>query len=69
MQATYEQSYRLIKLSKVKEYTSLSTSEIYRRLESGAFPKQVRLGTRSVAWVEAEIIAWCSEVIACREDS
>lgn len=55
---------RFIKLPKVKEYTSLSTSEIYRRLAAGTFPAQVTLGPKSVVWVEAEVLAWCDARIA-----
>lgn len=60
-------SRRFIKLAKVREYTSLSTSEIYRRVAAGTFPAQVTLGPKSVAWVESEILAWCDEMAARRE--
>lgn len=58
---------RFIKLAKVKEYTALSTSEIYRRIAAGTFPVQVTLGPKSVAWVESEIVAWCDELAAQRK--
>lgn len=58
---------RFIKLAQVKNYTSLSTSEIYRRIAVGTFPAQVQLGPKSVAWVEAEIISWLDSVVARRE--
>jgi prophage regulatory protein len=57
---------RFIKLAKVKDYTSLSTSEIYRRIAAGTFPTQVTLGPKSVAWIEAEVLAWCDSLIAQR---
>lgn len=58
---------RFIKLPKVREYTALSTTEIYRRIAAGEFPKQVSLGPKAVAWVESEVLAWCQELIASRE--
>lgn len=58
---------RFIKLPKVKEYTSLSTSEIYRRIAAGTFPKQVKLGPKSVAFIESEVLAWCDALAAQRE--
>ncbi len=58
---------RFIKLTKVKDYTSLSTSEIYRRIAAGTFPAQVNLGPKSVAWVEAEVLAWCDALASQRE--
>lgn len=54
----------LIKLPEVKRRTTLSTSEIYRRIEAGTFPAQVRLGAKAVAWLEHEINAWIDERVA-----
>ena len=54
----------LIKLPEVKRRTTLSTSEIYRRLEAGTFPKQIKLGAKSVAWLEHEVQAWIDERVA-----
>ncbi len=53
----------LIKLPAVKQRTTLSTSEIYRRIEAGTFPAQVRLGAKAVAWLEHEIDTWISEAV------
>ncbi|WP_325950356.1 helix-turn-helix transcriptional regulator [Pseudomonas sp. s4] len=50
---------RFIKLAGVKDLTALSTSEIYRRIGAGTFPKQVTLGPKSVVWIESEVLAWC----------
>ncbi|AOE87949.1 helix-turn-helix transcriptional regulator [Pseudomonas sp. TCU-HL1] len=58
---------RFIKLVDVKALTTLSTSEIYRRIAAGTFPAQVTLGPKSVAWIEAEVLAWCDELVAQRE--
>lgn len=54
----------LIKLPTVKGRTTLSTSEIYRRIEAGTFPKQIKLGAKSVAWLEHEVSAWIDERVA-----
>lgn len=54
----------LIKLPEVKRRTTLSTSEIYRRIEADTFPKQVKLGAKSVAWLEHEVQAWINERVA-----
>lgn len=54
----------LIKLPEVKRRTTLSTSEIYRRIGAGAFPKQIRLGAKSVAWLEHEVQAWIDDRVA-----
>ncbi|MGL4316713.1 MAG: helix-turn-helix transcriptional regulator [Pseudomonas sp.] len=60
---------RFIKLAQVKAYTSLSTSEIYRRIAAGTFPAQVTLGPKSVAWVESEILQWCDALAAQRGEA
>jgi len=53
-----------IKISEVKALTTLSTSEIYRRITAGTFPAQITLGPKSVVWLENEILAWCDARIA-----
>lgn len=59
-------SCRFIKLVEVKALTTLSTSEIYRRITAGTFPAQVILGPKSSVWIKAEIVAWCEARIAER---
>lgn len=58
---------RFIKLDEVRGITALSASEIYRRIAAGTFPAQIALGPRAVAWVEAEVVAWCNERMAERQ--
>ncbi|MBG0845885.1 AlpA family phage regulatory protein [Pseudomonas chengduensis] len=55
---------KFIKLREVKALTTLSTSELYRRIASGSFPRQVMLGPKSAVWIEAEVLAWCEARIA-----
>lgn len=60
---------RFIKLAQVKDYTSLSTSEIYRRIAAGTFPKQITLGPKSVAWDLGEVLCWCDQMAAQRGEA
>ena len=55
---------RFIKLAEVKALTTLSTSEIYRRIAACTFPTQITLGPKSVVWQLSEIQAWCDARIA-----
>ena len=64
-----ERPHRFIKLGEVKALTTLSTSEIYRRIAAGRFSKQVMLGPKSAVWIEAEIIAWCDSLVALRVEA
>ena len=66
---TGDQPMRFIKLGAVKTLTTLSTSEIYRRIAAGRFPKQVMLGPKSAVWIEAEVIAWCDSLVALRVEA
>lgn len=53
-----------IKRDDVIALSTLSISEIYRRIAAGTFPKQISLGPKSVVWIESEVLAWCEERIA-----
>ena len=46
--------------------TGLSRSSIYAYIDKGYFPAQVKLGERSVAWVEDEVVAWIDSRIQAR---
>ncbi len=37
--------------------------EIYRRIKTGTFPKQIQLGPGRVAWVGSEVDEWIAGVI------
>ena len=52
---------KVIKLSEVKQITTLSTASIYRQIKDKSFPKQIKLGERSSAWFLEEIIQWLED--------
>lgn len=62
--STDTQPRRFIKVTEVTRLTTLSTSEIYRRIAAGTFPAQIMLGPKSAVWIESEVLAWCEERIA-----
>ncbi|MFL9872848.1 helix-turn-helix transcriptional regulator [Paraburkholderia megapolitana] len=49
---------RLLRFGEVSSRTRLSRSEIYRRINAGTFPGNLKLGPRAVAWRESEIDHW-----------
>ena len=66
---------RLLRIAAVCSRLGLSRSTIYLRVNEGSshfdptFPKQVRLGRNSVAWVESEIEAWVAQqIVATRAE-
>ena len=52
---------KVIKLSEVKQITTLSTASIYRQIKDKSFPKQIKLGERSSAWFYDEIMQWLED--------
>ena len=56
----------MIKLKDVQRITSLSRSSIYAYIYKGIFPTQVKLGARSVAWLESDIQSWVESKINAR---
>lgn len=57
-------SKKFIRLPEVKNKTGLSRSSIYLRMSNGEFPQSISLGSRAVAWLDADINQWLDERIA-----
>ena len=57
----------LLKIQKVIELTTLSRSTIYRLVETGKFPRPVKLTTRTIGWVEEEVRDFLQEKIDNRD--
>jgi prophage regulatory protein len=55
---------RVIRLPEIKAQTGQSRSTIYDKLNpkspryDATFPKPIKLGARSIGWIEAEVQAW-----------
>ena len=58
---------RFMRRDAVEHATGLPRSTIYELMSEGRFPRPVRLGGRSVAWIEAEILAWQRARLAERD--
>lgn len=68
-QSSAEKKVRFIKLDEVKRLTSISTSEIYRRIGKDQFPKQITIGAKCVVWIESEILAWMDLMVSGRDEA
>lgn len=62
-------STRLIRLKEVMAITGLSRSSIYRYIDEGRFPEAVSIGSRTVAWVDREILRWVESRIENRDSN
>ena len=54
---------RFLRRRDVEKMTGLSKSTIYAKMANEEFPRPIRLGARSVAWVEHHIQEWMSAQI------
>lgn len=60
-------SMKLIRIKEVMSRTGLGRSTIYKYMNLGRFPQQIKLSARFVAWVESEVEAWIQERIELRD--
>ena len=60
------QPLRLLRLPDVLAITGLGRSTVWKRAALGTFPKPVKLGPRTTAWVESEVSQWAAAAVACR---
>ncbi|WP_339703564.1 AlpA family phage regulatory protein [uncultured Sphingosinicella sp.] len=49
---------RILRLKAVLDRTGLRRSTLYRKMQAGSFPKQVRISTRCTGWRESTVSAW-----------
>lgn len=53
---------KFMRMPAVIEATGKTRQTIYDNMKAGTFPKAVRIGPRSIAWVADEIAAWQKKV-------
>lgn len=49
---------RILRIKTVLDRTGLSRSTLYRKIQSGTFPPQIRISTRCAGWRESAVDAW-----------
>jgi prophage regulatory protein len=54
---------RILRLKTVLERTGLSRSTMYRKMQNGSFPKNVRISTRYAGWRESAVNEWMCNLI------
>lgn len=59
-------SHRLLRLTQVMDKTGLKRSQIYAYMTNGDFPKSIKIGPSSVAWLESEIDDWIDKKLKNR---
>lgn len=49
---------RILRLNTVLDRTGLSRATLYRKIQDGTFPRQVRIATRCAGWRESTVNEW-----------
>lgn len=55
-------SNRILRLPAVCEKSGLARSTIYRLMETGKFPRAIKLSERAIGWREEDIEQWLSDL-------
>jgi prophage regulatory protein len=55
---------RILRLKSVLYRTGLSRSTLYRKIERGTFPAQVRISERCIGWRESDIEQWLKNPVS-----
>ena len=56
-----QQQDRIVRIRTVLARSGLSRSTLYRKIEKGTFPKQVRINDYCRGWRESEINRWIAD--------
>ncbi|WP_336804066.1 AlpA family transcriptional regulator [Erwinia aphidicola] len=59
----HKSQFRLIRFTEVLRKTGYRKSWIYLLISKNSFPKPIKLGVRSVAFIEEEVDQWIAEKI------
>lgn len=59
---------KIIRLETVLARTGLSRSTMYRKIDEGTFPAQVKISIHGVGWRESAINRWIDDPVAYRND-
>jgi prophage regulatory protein len=49
---------RILRIKTVLERTGLSRATMYRKMQQGSFPRQIKISTRCAGWRESAVNAW-----------
>jgi prophage regulatory protein len=55
---TLDTSDRILRIKTVLQLTGLSRSTLYRKIQRGEFPKQIKLSERCAGWRQSAVNAW-----------
>lgn len=50
--------HRILRLNAVLDRTGLSRATLYRKIQGGTFPRQLRIAARCAGWRESAVNEW-----------
>jgi prophage regulatory protein len=53
-----DQPDRMLRLPEVLKRTGLSRTTLYRKVDAGTFPPQIKISTRCAAWRQSAVEDW-----------
>lgn len=56
--------HQVLRIFEVSDRTGLPRSSIYAKIQAGDFPRPIKLGPRSVGWLEGDINSWIDEKVS-----
>ena len=55
---TAEATDRILRLNAVLDRTGLSRSTLYRKIDAGTFPRQLKIAARCAGWRQSAVEEW-----------
>ena len=59
---------RILRLGAVLDRTGLSRSTLYREMEKGTFPRQIKISVHGAGWHESAVSRWIADPRSYRAD-
>jgi prophage regulatory protein len=62
-----DQPDRILRIRTVLARTGLSRSTLYRKMQAGVFPRQVRIAERRIGWRESAVNTWLEDPMSLEQ--
>jgi prophage regulatory protein len=66
---TIDAEDRILRIGTVLQKTGLTRSTLYRKIQRGEFPKQIKLSERCAGWRQSAVNAWMRNPMFYSEDA
>ena len=62
-------SDKILRRPEVQRRVGMGRSTLYGAIAEGRFPKPIKIGERSVGWLECEVQGWLEARVAARDEA